>query len=1488
MSSCRKGPSKPQEELIKEDEDEIVSALQGIKTVDLSNKLVDGAVFEGILKDKVSSLDIVGLDCRVCVRYLIRLVYESIQSNDVAWHRFIEVLDTFGCDVEQIGKLLKREIAKHRKRLFMSNQREFDNFLTKLMKTIAPCSYKWEEISIALGLPRNVREECRSGSSNAIRLYNVLYNWIVGCREHAVPVLLSNLKGALTGPLVESGSIAAKLEEFYPKLLSKHEDLMEDCSHTTPFYETTHEGPINILYLSHGVEVRYGKSTVLGVEVSTVEVSTKYVKYTWLKDGCPIYEKQLYLSEKQLYEGIKSDILYIREVTDCGKYVCCILQGKHSVRSDEVVVNVVYPPKHVHLTNLYSQLPEIPNNPWPPVCTSSFISLALIKQHEQRRDPHSYVVNNSVDDILEEKETIKSQDVFGKFMKGTLLFVEGRPGSGKTTLVHKVTRDWATSHNALKGAAMVYLVSLRLLNSTGKDKNLFDILRPFFMDEDDTKTALSAAKTSDGDGVCFILDGLDEYNGNNKVNAVQDLIYKKILPLSMVIVASRPIGTSVHRNANVTMRIEVIGFTTKNVNRYINHYPFKGDNVASKLFLYLSLHNNIQHMCYLPVHASMVCYLYDILADSIPDTETKIYEYFTCSTIVRSLKRVSEDDIQVNSLDSLKGELKQFFNKICELAFDMSKKSVQVISQSDTNVLLCHTSGSDTPSLGLLVIDSTARLFGYEDVYTFLHLTFQEYLAACYVATLESTRQLDEISYFSHSQQQQVLKFYCSLAGIDNKSDEFKVILGSSPRGTPYYLQCAFESQSSTACDIAIEHAEDVFLRDNKTHCDHGEYSDCIYLSTSSLMPSDFIAIAYVMSTSSRHVSRLVFCNCIFDRVGIRTLLTKVEPSTWSFIKHIILENNYENLSTKTIKSMLRCVPNLEHLDLGRSILEKEEITELSKGIVLNNLRVLCVFLSESVMFVPKMLEFEGSKLEQLHIGCEQTHECSKPIQPSYRGSYRGYECNGRSWCSLFHAFKDKVVPYGDLTPNAILLCSLNLSQIKINRFQHCRSYSLINCGIGDDEVAVLTATLKDSTKIELICLDINKITGKGAVLLADLLKVNATIRVFSANCNYIDDNGAKALAKSLVHCKDLVRLGLQCNSLSDEGAVAIAKAVKPPSKAVRYPSWKFELYLWNAGLTEEGVVEILSYHYKAILNTVCLKRLQPLLKPHPEIVGEALKFCSGLSDLVFEDIFGTLNIDASKLIVGVSQLRNLHSLNLAGFKLGSDGSIALADKLKCCSVLEELNLSGTAITSEGMVALTDSFKCPTLEVLNLASNCISSEDAIILGSNLQHYPSLVELNLAHNNIEWSGIEALGEGLKCNSRFEKLNLQSNHLNSLQSPCTLKLYNIKCLDLSHCQIDCNTAIALVGCLKYYDCLLRLDLSNNKIRNEGALALVQGLKHGIKLQCINLSKNLIDIARKDLEQQLEQVMGRKLKLFLYGQDKPNLLKALGLFSHAQQFW
>ena len=51
-------------------------------------------------------------------------------------------------------------------------------------------------------------------------------------------------------------------------------------------------------------------------------------------------------------------------------------------------------------------------------------------------------------------------------------------------------------------------------------------------------------------------------------------------------------------------------------------------SAKDKLKTYLKEHQNIQHMCYLPVHAAMVCFVHQC-SKYAPDTETKIYEKFT-------------------------------------------------------------------------------------------------------------------------------------------------------------------------------------------------------------------------------------------------------------------------------------------------------------------------------------------------------------------------------------------------------------------------------------------------------------------------------------------------------------------------------------------------------------------------------------------------------------------------------------------------------------------------------------------------------------------------------------------------------------------------------------------------------------------------------------------------------------------------------------------
>ena len=115
----------------------------------------------------------------------------------------------------------------------------------------------------------------------------------------------------------------------------------------------------------------------------------------------------------------------------------------------------------------------MPIDSWPPVGNSTFINLVLIKQSPISRCDY-YTVRGDMDDILESKEVVEYEEVFREYREGALVLVEGRPGSGKTTLVHKVTRDWATGRKVLQGAKMVFLITLRLLNFSGRDRSLLD------------------------------------------------------------------------------------------------------------------------------------------------------------------------------------------------------------------------------------------------------------------------------------------------------------------------------------------------------------------------------------------------------------------------------------------------------------------------------------------------------------------------------------------------------------------------------------------------------------------------------------------------------------------------------------------------------------------------------------------------------------------------------------------------------------------------------------------------------------------------------------------------------------------------------------------------------------------------------------------------------------------------------------------------------
>ena len=155
---------------------------------------------------------------------------------------------------------------------------------------------------------------------------------------------------------------------------------------------------------------------------------------------------------------------------------------------------------------------------------------------------------------------------------GKLIIIEGRPGSGKTTLIIEISRDWAKG--VILQSKLFFLVRLRMLSHGEKKLTLLLMFSSLFEDLSASgllESLCSHITTSSGESAVFALDGLDEYSPGSKDDFILKLITKRCLPKSTVIVTSRPAGSQGYRR-NASMVIEVIGFTGKQIPDYVSQY----------------------------------------------------------------------------------------------------------------------------------------------------------------------------------------------------------------------------------------------------------------------------------------------------------------------------------------------------------------------------------------------------------------------------------------------------------------------------------------------------------------------------------------------------------------------------------------------------------------------------------------------------------------------------------------------------------------------------------------------------------------------------------------------------------------------------------------------------------------------------------------------------------------------------------------------------
>ncbi|XP_058770881.1 RAN GTPase-activating protein 1 [Vicia villosa] len=190
-----------------------------------------------------------------------------------------------------------------------------------------------------------------------------------------------------------------------------------------------------------------------------------------------------------------------------------------------------------------------------------------------------------------------------------------------------------------------------------------------------------------------------------------------------------------------------------------------------------------------------------------------------------------------------------------------------------------------------------------------------------------------------------------------------------------------------------------------------------------------------------------------------------------------------------------------------------------------------------------------------------------------------------------------------------------------------------------------------------------------------------------------------------------------------------------------------------------------------------------------------------------------------AELIPSTEKLKILHFHNNM---TGDEGAFAIADVVKRSLALEDFRCSSTRVGSEGGVAVAEALGvCTHLKKLDLRDNMFGVEAGLALSKVIPVFVGLSEIYLSYLNLEDDGAEALANALK------------------ESAPSLEI-----LDMAGNDITAKAAVSVAACISSKQFLTKLNLSENELKDEGAVLIIKALEEGHgQLNEVDLSTNLI---------------------------------------------